>query len=110
MRKAVIGFGAVGVFVLVVVVLGQAAKGAPPRLTPPPQFTAAPAAPHCDKPGPDEPGNPWRWTDEEGGYWWKWKRESIVIPYNPGQPPAFAPAPRFFRPFGFGAANCGPSG
>jgi len=21
----------------------------------------------------DQPGNPWRWTDDDGGYWWRWK-------------------------------------
>ncbi len=24
-------------------------------------------------PPDDQPGNPWRWTDEDGGYWWRWK-------------------------------------
>jgi len=25
--------------------------------------------------GPEQPGNPWRWTDEDQGYWWRWKIE-----------------------------------
>jgi hypothetical protein len=26
-----------------------------------------------EKPKDEQPGNPWRWTDEDGGYWWRWK-------------------------------------
>jgi hypothetical protein len=27
----------------------------------------------------DQPGNPWRWTDEDGGYWWRWKMAAEAL-------------------------------
>ena len=35
---------------------------------------ATPAEARPPKPkAPEVAGNPWRWTDEDGGYWWRWK-------------------------------------
>lgn len=30
----------------------------------------------------NDPSNPWRWTDEDGGYWWRWKQSSALDEVN----------------------------
>ena len=30
-------------------------------------------------PANSDPSNPWRWTDEDGGYWWRWKQPSSAL-------------------------------
>ena len=47
-------------------------------------------------------GADWQYT--EGYGWWRWKAAPAVE-----APPVYYP-PRYARPFGFGAANCGPRG
>ena len=30
-------------------------------------------------PAGSDPSNPWRWTDEDGGYWWRWKQQPSAL-------------------------------
>jgi hypothetical protein len=43
---------------------------------------AAGAAPTRPMPARNDPSNPWRWTDEDGGYWWRWKVPSALDEVN----------------------------
>ena len=44
------------------------------------------AGPNRPHPTGDEPGNPWQWTEEEGGYWWKWKLpQAGAVVTSPGE-------------------------
>lgn len=33
-------------------------------------------------PAGNDPSNPWQWTDEDGGYWWRWKVSSALAEVN----------------------------
>jgi hypothetical protein len=42
--------------------------------------SAAPAA--ASTRADNDPSNPWRWTAEDGGYWWRWKQLSALDEVN----------------------------
>ena len=44
--------------------------------------TAAGAATTRSMPAGNDSSNPWRWTDEDGGYWWRWKASTALAEVN----------------------------
>ena len=44
--------------------------------------TSAAGVPTRPMPAGNDPSNPWRWTIEDGGYWWRWKQPSALDEVN----------------------------